>query len=420
MKNTGEKIFILGIVIAFAIAGILAFYSTIVAPPVDVTVNNLHKSSLEANINGFSETENTAFNDSIYNVVVDKLALYKSEAFMTDKEIDYQTKALVQKYLPIFTKLSHEKFRASTWRESDHKAMLERIAHLRTLKVDYGETSAVSDSFCDSLDKIENTIQLYNKACDAAKYKVFYSVNDAKSKIDTAEYYRTLNPLNNCKELVNKLSAVKVNIGKSHYNKVVSKVNELADYRNMTKKTFDNLVEIASDMIDEYNSICTMYRDYQSIESVSKKANEYYKEAIKYYTQEINIDTNNEWVSMSTPSYLYRAYQSTNYYQHNSTATMSFTIKGYESFTFYIRSDGEANYDYVRVGLNEKPIQDCNVFASTKGNPQSNTSFYSYKPVNLTSLQKDKTYTIYVTYKKDGSNNVGTDKGYVLIPYVND
>lgn len=53
MSNTGKKILILGIVIAIAIAGILAFYPTIVAPPTDVPVNNLHKSSLEANINGF-------------------------------------------------------------------------------------------------------------------------------------------------------------------------------------------------------------------------------------------------------------------------------------------------------------------------------------------------------------------------------
>lgn len=59
MSNTGKKILILGIVIAIAIAGILAFYPTIVAPPTDVPVNNLHKSSLEANINGFSDTENT-------------------------------------------------------------------------------------------------------------------------------------------------------------------------------------------------------------------------------------------------------------------------------------------------------------------------------------------------------------------------
>ena len=141
MSNTGKKILILGIVIAIAIAGILAFYPTIVAPPTDVPVNNLHKSSLEANINGFSDTESTIFNDSIYNVVVDKLEMYKCEGFMTEEEIDHQTKALVQKYLPIFTKLSLAKFGASTWRESDHKAMLKKFeAYPDKSRLDYDLT----------------------------------------------------------------------------------------------------------------------------------------------------------------------------------------------------------------------------------------------------------------------------------------
>ena len=59
---------------------------------------------------------------------------------------------------------------------------------------------------------------------------------------------------------------------------------------------------------------------------------------------------------MTSPSTSYRAYQSSsNYNRHNSDATMSFTIKGYDTFTFYIRSNGESNYDYVIVGLDKMP-----------------------------------------------------------------
>ena len=84
MKNTGKKIFILGGVISVALAGILVFYPTIVAPPNDVPVNNLHKSSLETDLSAFSDFENVAFNDSIYNIVIDKLYIYKNEEyFMT-------------------------------------------------------------------------------------------------------------------------------------------------------------------------------------------------------------------------------------------------------------------------------------------------------------------------------------------------
>lgn len=421
MNNTGKKILILGIVIAIAIAGILAFYPTIVAPPTDVPVNNLHKSSLEANINGFSDTENTIFNDSIYNVVVDKLGMYKSEGFMTEEEIDYQTKALVQKYLPIFTKLSHAKFRASTWRESDHKAMLNRIAHLRTLKVDYGETSAVAGSYETDLRRIEQIISNYKEAKKVASYSTFHSVSDANTKIQNAEKYRTMDYLSNCTDLTNKLAAVKSNIGNSHYYQVESKVNEMANYRNMTEDAFNSLMSTANSKIQEYDNNRSKYGyNAKTTESLKQKAAEYYRNAKEFFTRkEINISTNYQWTTMTSPSTSYRAYQSSsNYNRHNSDATMSFTIKGYDTFTFYIRSNGEPNFDYVIVGLDKMPTTGDN-YKDTKGNAQSGTSLYNYSAVTLNNLTKSKTYTIYVVYHKDGSNNNGTDRGYVLIPYAN-
>lgn len=421
MKNTGKKILILGIVIAFAIAGILAFYPTIVTPPVDVPINNLHKSSLEANINGFSETENTTYNDSIYNIVVDKLALYKSEGFMTEDEVDYQTKALVQKYLPIFTELSNAKFRASTWRESDHKAMLERIAHLRTLKVDYGETNAVAGSYENDLRKIEQIISNYKEAKKVATYSTFHSVKDANTKIQSAENYRTMDPLSNCTDLTNKLASVKLNIGSSHYYQVESKVNEMANYRNMTEQSFNSLMSAANSKIQEYDNNKSKYGyGAKSTDVLKQKAAEYYRNAREFYTRkEIDIITNYQWTSMISPSTSYRAYQSSsNYNKDNSEAMMYFTIKGYDTFTFYIRSNGESNHDYVMVGKDSRPTTGSN-FTSTKGSPSSGTNLYNYKTVTLNNLSKTSTYTIYVVYRKDASVNEGTDRGYVLIPYAN-
>lgn len=444
MKNVPIKIISLVTLVIAVTAGILLYLPTIVAPPTSVPKENLHKQSLESSIYAFYEQRGETFNDSLYKVVADKLAMYKVESYMTEEEIDFQTKALVQKYLPIFIKHSNSKFEASIWRKSDHKAMLDRIAHLRTLKVDYGETNAVNGSFSDSLNKIENVIQLYNKACETAKHKTFYSANDASTKIKSAEYYKTIAPLNNCQELVNDLSEVKVNIGKSHYNQVAAKVGELANYKKMTEVAFDNLFSVASDVIDGYDAVCNMYVNYKSTDEISNKAAEYYKEAKKYYQQktkqekeekarqekaiqekskskpqpkpEININTNSEWISMTSPSYSYRAYKSNNCGQRNSSATMSFTIKGYESFTFYVRSDGEANNDYLLVGKDGKPTE-YYYYTTTKGNPQSGTSMSYYKTVKLNNLQKDRKYTIYVVYKKNGRKNKGTDRGYVLIPY---
>lgn len=424
MKNVAIKIIILAIAIILAFGGILIFYRTIVSPPTEVDYSNLHIAAIEKDINGFSETKNTIFNDSIYNSLIDKFSLYKTEEFMTADEIDYQTKAFVQKYLPIFTKDCMAKFNASVWKEADHKAMLKRIEHLRTLKVDYDMNSAVVGTFAQNLKDIEYIISRYGQAKQAAKYNTYYSVADANKKINAAENFRTEQYLSNCTDLVKKLSMVKVNIGNSHYEKVRSKVLELSEYRYMSETEFKSLTTEANNLITEYNNNRSKYgTTAKTTDGLRLDAGKYYTQAIAYYESlkkpEISIDTNGQWVYMSSPNSSYRAYQSnSNWHRSNYNAHMSFTIKGYESFTFYVRSDGESNYDYLLVKMGQMPTTD-NYYASTKGNPNSGTSLYNYRAVTFNNLSKSTEYTIYVVYRKDSSGDYGADRGYVLIPYAN-
>lgn len=421
MKNTGIKIIILAITIVLAFGGVLVFYRTIVLPPTDVDYSNLHITAIEKDINGFSETKNTTFNDSIYNSVVDKLSLYKTEEFLNADEIDYQTKALVQKYLPVFTKDCMAKFNASVWKEADHKAILKRIEHLRTLKVDYDMNPAVVGTFAQNLKDIEYIISRYGQAKQAAKYNTFYSVADANKKISTAESFRTEQYLSNCTDLVKKLSMVKVNIGNSHYEKVSDKVESLSGYRSMTEDGFKSLSAEANRLITEYNDNRSKYgTNAKTADGLKRDAGSYYTKAMAYYESlrepEITINTNGEWISMTSPNTSYRAYQSnSNWHRINQNAKMSFTIKGYESFTFYVRSDGESNYDYLLVKMGQVPTTDS-YYASTKGEANSGTSFYNYRAVTFSNLSKSSEYTIYVVYRKDGSGDNGTDRGYVLIP----
>ena len=423
MKNTGKKIIILGVATAIAVSCIFAFYPTIVAPPKEVPVRNLHKLSIENDIAGFSDKKNFFINDSLYNAVMDKLALYKAEGFMTEDEIDDQTGAFVQKYLPVFIGQCNVKFASPVWNESDHNAILDRIAQLRALKVNNGETMAVTALHDSELSRIESVIYYYRDAKKVAAYSTFYSVKDANSKIQKAEKYIGMEPLSNCRDLVVELSSVKSRIGNSHYQYVLSKVKEMADYNEMTEDSFNSLMVAVNNKIQEYDNNLSMYGSRaRSTEDLRMMANEYYRNAKAYYTsqvEKINISTNYQWVSMPSPHTAYRAYQSnSNYHRPNSEAVMSFSITGYESFTFYIRSNGEAYFDYVMVGLNNLPTLMSN-YSNTKGNSSSGTSIYSYKAVILNNLSKTSTYTVYVVYHKDGNNNAGTDRGYVLIPNAN-
>lgn len=407
MKKTIKKTLILGLVIGMAVAGILAFYQTIVVPPTDVPVKNLHKLSIEANINEFSGEKSIAFNDSIYDIVIYKFAMYRNEGFMTDDEIDFQKKALVDKYLPIFAKQSNSKFEASVWEENDHQKMLDRITHLRNLRVDNGTTSAVTGSYETNLQSIENIINNYRKAKEVAKLNSYTTVEKAKKDIEEAEKYRTMYPLSNCKKLVEKLADVKSRIGKSHYYFVKSRVYSLANYDNMTKQEFKELEDKVKGYINEYNKNRYNYgNDAEAIDELNKMAYDYHNNAVAYYNRKISIYTNNQWTENYSSASSYREFQSySNRYIDNKDAVMLFTIKGYESFTFKIACNSEI-YDYVLVGINYAPTTSKNYTYHHGG----------YKEVSLYNLNKNSEYTIYVVYHKNGSVSSGNDRGYVRIP----
>lgn len=416
MSNTAKKILILTTVMILAVAGILVFYPTIVAPPGAVTAENLHIKDISSTLNGFSAQQTYVYNDSVYVTVTDKIELYRKESFLTGEEIDYQVKSLVQKYIPIFVELCYKKFNASAWRESDHTAIRKRINELKRLTVDGGRTKVVTGSYLTDLVNIEGIIDTYYEAKKAAALSSFVSVSDANSKITKAENYRNSPYIKNCTELVNKLAAVKVNIGNSHYFYVERQVATLRNYRNMTKDEFRSQVNAVNNKIQEYENNKSKYGSSAKVTKVLKDtAAELYREAMAYYEKpEIRIDTNGQWSSFSSPYSSYRGYlSSSNWHRASTNSTMSFTIKGYNSFTFKIRSNGEGNYDFVMVALNRLPLRDNN-YSSTKGSP----SAFAYKDVTFTGLDKSTSYTVYVTYTKDGSNDYADDRGYVLIPYV--
>ena len=132
------------------------------------------------------------------------------------------------------------------------------------------------------------------------------------------------------------------------------------------------------------------------------------------------VDLNSQWqVSSKNPdSSLYDCYESfSNYHVSNGNAIMYITVDGYTEFSFYIRSYGEANYDYLVVGnLDATSISrtTSGVKAHTYGNSQSGTTISSYTKVTFSGLDGQE-HKIPILYGKDGSADKGDDKGYIII-----
>ena len=116
---------------------------------------------------------------------------------------------------------------------------------------------------------------------------------------------------------------------------------------------------------------------------------------------------------------------SSNYNVNSGVATMYITIKDCSSFKMYIRSYAESNYDYVMVSQLDQTITGKTSYnntslvkAHTRGNHQPGTALSNYTLVEFTGITSGM-HTIMVVYRKDGSGNIGEDRGYVLIPKSN-
>lgn len=135
---------------------------------------------------------------------------------------------------------------------------------------------------------------------------------------------------------------------------------------------------------------------------------------------EYSVNLNDQWrlseeIPNPDPEQFDGVYESfSNWNVSNGAADMNIEIENYSDFTIYIRSDAESIFDYVDVyELDEEYTG--NVYATTKSKQNSGTNIGVYQQVTFTKIPAGK-HTIYIRYRKDGSGNQGTDRGYVLIP----
>ena len=106
---------------------------------------------------------------------------------------------------------------------------------------------------------------------------------------------------------------------------------------------------------------------------------------------------------------VYESYS--NYNVNNGVATMYIDIDGYETFSLYVRSDAETSCDYVIVSELDSTAEKI----TTSGNQNSGTALSNYTLVTYTNIDGGS-HRITIKYRKDGSVNNGTDRGYIIIP----
>ena len=220
------------------------------------------------------------------------------------------------------------------------------------------------------------------------------TIGDSVNKIESDAFY-------GCRSLINV------------YCKAITPPIAVADYYGDWGAFDDNAsgrkIYVPREAIEAYKS-ASYWKNYaDAIVGYNVETGE----VEKYCT----INLNNAWrqsTSVSNPdSSLYDGvYESySNYNKDNGAAMMYIDIEGYNEFCFYIRSDAESTYDYVTVSELDSTSQKV----STSGKQNSGTALSNYTKVTYTGIDGGS-HRIIVTYRKDGSVNEGTDRGYLIIP----
>ena len=135
----------------------------------------------------------------------------------------------------------------------------------------------------------------------------------------------------------------------------------------------------------------------------------------------INFDLNNQWeetTSLTVDEHIILKSFS-NYHVSNSISRMRIYVYGYDSITFKIYSDGESRYDYALIGNLDYDLSNVSSSVSNTTTGIKTTTKSRQKQwvdVAYTITEPNVEHFIDVLYRKDSSDDVGTDSGYVALP----
>lgn len=144
---------------------------------------------------------------------------------------------------------------------------------------------------------------------------------------------------------------------------------------------------------------------------------------VTFMASYVYVDENGWKTSGETISGYPVYYSDSNYNVASSQAKCTVHFKGYSTFTFYARSYGESNYDYLIVGDVDKTLTvrtSNNRHSATNAKSDGNfsgKSATSYTTLSFTGLDATVEHTFDLIYAKDSSQNSNADRAYFYLPY---
>lgn len=286
MNKALVKSSILALAIAIAVGGVLFFIQTVVSPPENIKVENVHTQDIRKVAKSYNPNElelNEAVNQ--FDAIVDRATIYKEDSFIEDKICDDVVSSSAEKISTKFVSWSMSKFGQTTWNHDDHVIMIKLINKLRYVTVAQGSKKALDSKALASLTKIESIIGEYGNAWAVAKQTSFINYDDAYAKRKKAESLARSEYLRNCTSLVNALNSVGEKLEKSCFYKLKSRIDNLQNlYSFESKGAYDNESSRVYDMIQGFEKTQAFGVSTSAHAKVLKDLQDYYDRTAENYT----------------------------------------------------------------------------------------------------------------------------------------
>lgn len=281
--KTSVKILLLVLFSIGAIAGVLVFAKTRVAPPSNLELVDQYSINLESSCATFDTIKDFIDSRMEYIRLDDKLNRFLSENTIDAKHSDEYRKKIDETYGKSLKTYGFGLFQKSVWPEDKLNELLTMLSSLKEDKLTTGE-NAVSNEFITSSDKINSIIADYRTALRLSRNTSFNGVSDASSKIQKAKGYKGAEYLKNNAALVNALDALPGRIAQSHYGHVSGLVNALGGYYSVSKDYYMNtLIPRADNAINEYKNTKIYGGNKQNVSDLENRAVNLVTAAMNYY-----------------------------------------------------------------------------------------------------------------------------------------
>lgn len=281
--KTFYKILLLILFSVGAVAGVLVFAKTQVAPPMSIDLVNQYNDNLESDCSSYSGMNDHQKSRREYLRLDDKLKRFSRESVIDPETADRYRRQIDETYGKDLCQFGYRFFQRTDWPDKDIRELTEMLLALRADKLSSGE-SAVNEEFIADSDKLNSIVSRYREARQLAHNTSFSSIDNAWNKLRQADDYASEEYLKNNHSLVADLNSMRGKLARSHYNYVASQINRLGGYTAMSEDSFTSLLENVNRVINEYKGTNIYGNDKPSIADLETRKSNYVRNAASYYS----------------------------------------------------------------------------------------------------------------------------------------